>query len=243
MLKKITSKSNPTIKELKKLQDKKYRAKEGKFLIEGYHLVQEALDAGLLLETFESNPESIKYPNSTLVTSEIIKELSDTTTPQSIIGVCRLIPNGKIGFKVLFLDELQDPGNVGTIIRLAKSFDIDTVIVNKFDYFNPKTIRSSQGAFFKTNLVATKDGASLLSELKNQDYHIYATVLNTQAKKLNQVQFSYEKFVLVVGNEGNGVSPQVQGLSDEFIYIPISFESLNVACATAIVLDKIRNKE
>ncbi|MFV8480506.1 TrmH family RNA methyltransferase [Mycoplasma sp. AA7A] len=243
MLKKITSKSNSTIKELKKLQDKKYRTKEGKFLIEGYHLVQEASQAGLLLETFESNPENIKYSNSTLVTKEIIKELSDTTTPQSIVGVCSSIPNGKIGSKVLFLDELQDPGNVGTIIRLAKSFDIDTVIINKFDYFNSKTIRASQGAFFKTNLVGTKDGVTLLNELKNQDYHIYATVLNKEAKKLNQVKFKQNKFIIVVGNEGNGVTSQVQALSDEFIYIPISFESLNVACATAIVLDKIRNRE
>ncbi|MFV8401010.1 TrmH family RNA methyltransferase [Mycoplasma sp. 005V] len=242
MLKKITSKSNPTIKELKKLQDKKYRAKEGKFLVEGYHLVYEAQEAGLLLETFESNPEHVQYPNSTLVTNEIIKELSDTNTPQSIIGVCSIPTKSTIGQKVLFLDELQDPGNVGTIIRLAKSFDIDTVIINKFDYFNPKTIRSSQGAFFKTDLVSTKDGTKVLEELKSQGYYVYATVLNTQAKELNQVVFDKEKFVLVVGNEGNGVSNQVQDLSDEFIYIPISFESLNVACATAIVLDKIRNK-
>ncbi|MHA3828668.1 TrmH family RNA methyltransferase [Mycoplasma sp. Z1473D] len=239
---KITSRSNPTIKELKKLLDKKHRAKEGKFLVEGYHLVEEAKQANLLLQTLESNSENIKYQDSILVTNEIIKELSDTSTPQSIIGVCKFPQQGKIGNKVLFLDELQDPGNVGTIIRLAKSFDMDTVIINKFDYFNPKTIRSSQGAFFKTDIVPTKNGIDVLKQLKEQGYYIYSTVLNTKAKKLNDVSFDKEKIVLVVGNEGNGVSKQVQDLSDEFVYIPISFESLNVACATAIVLDKIRNR-
>ncbi|MHA3838817.1 TrmH family RNA methyltransferase [Mycoplasma sp. VS1572C] len=239
---KITSRSNPTIKELKKLLDKKHRAKEGKFLVEGYHLVEEAKQANLLLQTLESNSENMKYQDSILVTNEIIKELSDTSTPQSIIGVCKFPQQGKIGNKVLFLDELQDPGNVGTIIRLAKSFDMDTVIINKFDYFNPKTIRSSQGAFFKTDIVPTKNGIDVLKQLKEQGYYIYSTALNTKAKKLNDVSFDKDKIVLVVGNEGNGVSKQVQELSDEFVYIPISFESLNVACATAIVLDKIRNR-
>ncbi|SJZ43748.1 TrmH family RNA methyltransferase [Mycoplasmopsis verecunda] len=240
---KITSKSNNQIVRLKKLiENKKYRQKEQQFIVEGYHLVQEAKNSGLLLSTYESNPEKIKYDDSILITKELMKYLCDTITPQDIIGVCKFPNNNQIGSKVLFLDELQDPGNVGTIIRLAQAFDIDTVIINKFDYFNPKTIRSSQGAFFKTDIIGTKDGFNLLSKIKNNGYKIYATVLNEKAKELNHVVFNEEKFVLVVGNEGNGITSEIQSISDEFIYIPISFESLNVACATAIVLNKIRNE-
>ncbi|WLP85849.1 TrmH family RNA methyltransferase [Mycoplasma seminis] len=240
---KITSKSNPKIKELKKLlTNKKYRLQEQKFIVEGYHLVQEAYDAGLLLETFEYSAAQPKYSNSILVTQEILKDLSDTVTPQNIIGVCKFPEVKKHGSKILYLDNLQDPGNVGTIIRLAKAFDIDTIYINQFDYFNPKTIRSSQGAFFSSNIISGKNGVEFLSKLKEEDFHIYATVLNEKALALNEVKFPDDKFVIIVGNEGNGVSLQVQELSDTLIYIPISFESLNVACATAIVLDKIRNR-
>ncbi|QNM93695.1 RNA methyltransferase [Mycoplasma sp. Pen4] len=240
----ILSKNNPKIKELAKLKDKKHRQGHKKFLVEGYHLVEEARNAGLLLETLELNGKS-KFDDSILVSPEIIKLLSDTVTPQNIIGVCRL-PENKNDFeksnKILFLNNLQDPGNVGTIIRLAKSFEFDAILIQGFDYFNPKVIRSSQGAFFKSNLYKVTNASDVLKKLKDNGFTIYQTLLDKTAVPSNKVDFKDEKIVVVVGNEGNGIDNEVKQFSDVNVYIPISFESLNVACATAIILDRIKNK-
>ncbi|MEA4276574.1 RNA methyltransferase [Mycoplasma sp. 21DD0573] len=237
----ITSKQNQFIKDAYKLLDKKYRSKESKFLVEGYHLVNEAKEKGILLETIEVVDKN-KFADSILVTEEILNYLSDTSTPQGIIGICKFPDVSKsISNRVLFLNNLQEPGNVGTIFRLARAFDFDTVIVQNFDYFNPKVIRSSQGALFDLNLIKTNN-IDILEELKKQNYILYATMLDTNAKKLNEIDFSREeKIVIILGNEGNGIDNQTASLSDEKVYIPISFESLNVATAAAIVLNKVRN--
>ncbi|UUM20440.1 RNA methyltransferase [Mycoplasma sp. 2045] len=237
----ITSKQNQFIKDVYKLLDKKYRSKESKFLVEGYHLVNEAKEKGILLETIEVVDKN-KFADSILVTEEILNYLSDTSTPQGIIGICKFPDISKsISNRVLFLNNLQEPGNVGTIFRLARAFDFDTVIIQNFDYFNPKVIRSSQGALFDLNLIKTNN-IDILKELKKQNYILYATMLDTNAKKLNEIDFSREeKIVIILGNEGNGIDNQTASLSDEKIYIPISFESLNVATAAAIVLNKVRN--
>ncbi|MEA4162807.1 RNA methyltransferase [Mycoplasma sp. 4404] len=237
----ITSKQNQFIKDVYKLLDKKYRSKESKFLVEGYHLVNEAKEKGILLETIEVVDKN-KFADSILVTEDILNYLSDTSTPQGIIGICKFPDVSKsISNRVLFLNNLQEPGNVGTIFRLARAFDFDTVIIQNFDYFNPKVIRSSQGALFDLNLIKTNN-IDILVELKKQNYILYATMLDTNAKKLNEIDFSREeKIVIILGNEGNGIDNQVASLSDEKVYIPISFESLNVATAAAIVLNKVRN--
>ncbi|MEA4333929.1 RNA methyltransferase [Mycoplasma sp. 1232] len=237
----ITSKQNQFIKDVYKLLDKKYRSKESKFLVEGYHLVNEAKEKGILLETIEVVDKN-KFADSILVTEEILNYLSDTSTPQGIIGICKFPDVSKsISNRVLFLNNLQEPGNVGTIFRLARAFDFDTVIIQNFDYFNPKVIRSSQGALFDLNLIKTNN-IDILEELKKQNYILYATMLDTNAKKLNEIDFSREeKIVIILGNEGNGIDNQTASLSDEKVYIPISFESLNVATAAAIVLNKVRN--
>ncbi|WP_324672803.1 RNA methyltransferase [Mycoplasma sp. 888] len=237
----ITSKQNQFIKDVYKLLDKKYRSKESKFLVEGYHLVNEAKEKGILLETIEVVDKN-KFADSILVTEQILNYLSDTSTPQGIIGICKFPDVSKlIGNRVLFLNNLQEPGNVGTIFRLARAFDFDTVIIQNFDYFNPKVIRSSQGTFFDLNLIKTNN-IDILEQLKKQNYILYATMLDTNAKKLNEIDFSREeKIVIILGNEGNGIDNQTASLSDEKVYIPISFESLNVATAAAIVLNKVRN--
>lgn len=238
----ITSKQNPIIKNLKKLQDKKYRNLEQKFLVSGFHLVNEALENGIVSEIFESE-DSNKYPNATKVSYNLIKYLSETETPQKVIAVCdkTKVKPSKIN-KVIALNNLQDPGNVGTIIRLAKAFAFDTVIVENLDPYNDKVIRSSQGAIFKLNVIETKDLKQNLIKLKNDGFKVFETLLDKNASKLNDVQFPNEKLVIVVGNEGNGINNEIKKLSDLNIYIPIEFESLNVAVATGIVLDKVYNR-
>ncbi|QGZ97325.1 RNA methyltransferase [Mycoplasma sp. NEAQ87857] len=236
----LTSKQNSKIKELSKLKETKYRKLTNEFLIEGYHLVEEAIKKDIVLEIFEAN-ESLKYPDSIQVSQDIIKKLSSTKTPQPIVARCKKMQaNNKLN-KVLALNNVQDPGNIGTMIRLAYAFGFDTVVVENTDIYNSKIIRSSQGAFFNLNLIETKDLASYLISLKTKGFKVYSTILDLNAKKLNDVAFEKEQIIVVMGNEGQGISDTVKQLSDVNLYIPIEFESLNVACAAAIILNKIKN--
>ncbi|TPR53374.1 TrmH family RNA methyltransferase [Metamycoplasma neophronis] len=237
----ISSTSNPKIKEYKKLKESKARKANQMFLIEGYHLVEEAKKAKCLLEVFEAT-EHPKYNFSTQVTNAVIKELSSTQTPQQIVAVCKKIKKDVVPNRVIALNNLQDPGNVGTIIRLAKAFNFDTVIIENLDVYNEKVIRSSQGAFFDINLIEVNNLKDELKKLKQNNFTIYETLLDKNAKKLQEVEFKKSNIVLVMGNEGNGISNEIKQLSDLNVYIPIAFESLNVATAAAIVLNKIYNE-
>ncbi len=237
----ISSTNNRKIKEYKKLKESKYRKENNTFLIEGYHLVEEAKKQKILLEVFEAT-ENPKYPFSIQVTDAVIKELSSTQTPQKIVAVCKK-PNKKTikPKKIVALNNLQDPGNVGTIIRLAKAFDFDSVIIENLDAYSDKVIRSSQGAFFGTNIIECSDLKSILLDYKKDNYTIYGTLLDKSSKKLNDVEFLNENIIIVLGNEGNGISNEIKQICDINIYIPIAFESLNVATAGAIILNKIYN--
>ncbi|WP_036452079.1 TrmH family RNA methyltransferase [Mycoplasma buteonis] len=237
----LTSKSNSKVKFWKKLREKKYRDLENLYLIDGYHLVEEARKQNLLVETIELIGKA-RFSDSIQVTEDILKYLSSTVTPQSIIGVVQKRKNQiKPIHKVVALNNLQDPGNVGTIIRLAKAFEFDTVLVENLDPYNDKVIRASQGAFFDVNILETKNIAFNLQKLKEKGFFVYETLLDQNAKKLAEVSFPNDKLVIVLGNEGNGISQQVKELSDTNVYIPIAFESLNVACAAAIIMERVRN--
>ncbi|QZE12267.1 RNA methyltransferase [Mycoplasma sp. Ms02] len=236
----INSKNNPKIKDFIKLKQKKYRNQARQFLVEGLHLVQEAKEAGLLEQVFVSKKSDyFEFSKKLIVSDEVIEALSELNTPQPIIGVSTYKKDQKIGSKVLYLDAIQDPGNIGTIIRLSRSFDIDTVIVKNFDIYNSKVLRATQGAFFHQNIIQVKDNITLQS-LAKSGYQVIATNLDKTAKTLNEVRFA-DKFVIIMGNEGVGVSQEVLKIATEQLYIPISFESLNVATATAIILNKVRN--
>ncbi|ADE19469.1 TrmH family RNA methyltransferase [Mycoplasma crocodyli] len=243
MTKSIISSNNDTFKLLKKLSEKKYREKEGLFIIEGEHLIDEAIDKNIVVEIFEigSSSKILKYERTTLITYELAKKVLDAQSPQSVFAVCKIVKNNIVlGDKIVFLDDLQDPGNIGTIIRLCKSFDIDTLIVKNFDIYNPKCLRASQGSFFKTNIVQV-DKYDELSKLMSKDFSIISTLLDKEATELKNFTFP-KKSVLVLGNEGNGISQNAIDLSKHKVYIPISFESLNVATCAAIILNKWRNE-
>ncbi|MCU4706389.1 TrmH family RNA methyltransferase [Mycoplasma sp. CSL7503-lung] len=237
----LSSRQNPKIKFLKKLLDKKYRRENNKFLVFGYHLVEEAKNAGIIEEIFEI-PGSEKYKNSTLIEKHLIDYISPTKTTQPIFAICnsKKIRNIKKN-KVILLNNVQDPGNIGTIFRLAKAFDFDTVIVENTDPYNDKIIRSSQGAMFSINIIETKNGLSTLEKFKKNGFKIYGTLLDKKSTKLNDTPFDNENIVVIFGNEGSGIEKNMINLLDQKVYIPISFESLNVSMSAAIILNKIRN--
>ena len=151
-----------------------------------------------------------------------------------VIGVCRIKENEIKGNKIVLLDNIQDPGNLGTIIRSCVAFSIDTLIlVNCVSQYNSKVLRAAQGLNFYLNIV--NSSYSILDKLKN-NYRIIGTRLN-EAKELKNVA-KYEKFVIIMGNEGTGISNLSKSMCDEYIYIPMNnnCESLNVGVATSIIL-------
>ena len=234
----VTSLDNKRIKNLSKLLIKKYRDEEGKFLVEGEHLVEEAYKAGVLLEVVKCEDYIREYDvPTTLVTYEVIKKLSNTQSPQRIIGVCKKLDEKEIGNKVLVLEDLQDPGNLGTIIRSSVAFNVDTIILsnNTVDIYNDKVLRSSEGMLFHINIIK-RDINNILDELHNSGYTLYGTKVDggTNIKEINV----NEKFAVIMGNEGAGVSNDTLDKCDKYLYIPMNnnCESLNVGVATSIIL-------
>ncbi|MCK5867081.1 MAG: RNA methyltransferase [Mycoplasmataceae bacterium] len=227
----ITSLTNEKIKNVAKLHKKKFRDQENKFIVEGFHLVEEAKKLGLVLEVYTSLDDNLE---STYVSRGIIKKLSSTVTPQPILAVCRKPFNNIIGNRILALDNIQDPGNVGTLIRSAKAFGFDTVVVNGVDVFNQKVIRSSQGAIFGINLIQSND---IIKDLKG--IRKIGAILDKDAKTYDKLEIN-EPFALILGNEGNGITEEVISRLDDKIYIPIEFESLNVASAGAILMNEYK---
>ena len=234
-----TSIDNKKIKDLKKLHNKKYRDKMGMFLVEGKHLVLEAYKKGYLKELILEQDEIFPLDVDTMyVTNNIINYLSAVETPQNVMGICvKKDGDITIGNKVLMLDNIQDPGNLGTIIRSAVAFNIDTIILSNdtVDVYNSKVIRASQGMFFHIDIIS-KDLLEIIPKLKDKEYKICGTRV-TYGKSLKKIEKS-EKFVIIMGNEGNGLSEVVSELCDEFIYIDMNAvcESLNVGVATSIIL-------
>ena len=233
-----SSVQNEKIKNIKKLNQKKYRDEENKFLVEGEHLVLEAYKHGYLEELIVLENTDFKLDiKMSIVTNQVLKYITELETPQKILGICKKINNNFIGNKVLMLDNIQDPGNLGTIIRSASAFNVDTIILSKdtVDLYNPKVIRATQGLIFNMNIIIC-DLEEKIKELKTNHYNILTTKVNG-GKLIKNIQ-KKEKIVIIMGNEGKGVSEKIQNLSDEFIYIEMNeiCESLNVAVATSIIL-------
>ena len=232
-----TSIENEKIKEIEKLKDKKYRKISGDFLIEGEHLINEAYKSGYLKKLIKLSTNTFELDVETMVVSEkVLKHLSFLESP-TIIGVCTQ-KNDKIqGNKLLLLDNIQDPGNLGTIIRSAVAFNVDTIILSDdtVDLYNEKVVRATQGLIFKTNIVR-KNLDSIIMQLKKEKYKVYATNVNG-GKSLKNIE-RCEKFAIIMGNEGSGVKTSLLEACDEYLYIDMNknCESLNVGVATSIIL-------
>lgn len=226
--------NNEKIKELKKLKDKKYRDRENKFLVEGYHLVEEANKAGILKEVITTTDYNFK--NTSIASKEVIKALSTTETPQEIIGVCKKMESKEFGNFILALDNIQDPGNLGTIIRSAVAFNVDTILLSydSVDLYNSKVLRATQGMCFNINIIRC-NLIDTLNNIKNE-YQIITTNVE-HGKDIKSLEKN-KKLCIIMGNEGNGVKKELQDLSTDTIYIKMNkkCESLNVGVATSIIL-------
>ncbi len=235
-----SSVENKKIKELKKLHTKKHRDLNNKFLIEGEHLILEADKYGYLEEVLVCEKDIKVNSIKNEMTHQVAKTLTQLDTPSNIIGVCRKVPQNKIKDKVLYLDGIQDPGNLGTIIRSCVAFDIDTLILSPdcVDLYNSKVIRATQGLIFKLNIIIEEN--SVLNELK-KTHKIIGTKVNggKSIKELEKVS----KFVIIMGNEGKGMSKECENKCDELIFIDMNqdCESLNVGVATSIILYEMRD--
>ena len=235
MIYKIESDENKIVKYVNKLKNPKYIKEEKKFIIEGFHLLEmanlEDIDFVLTLEKLDLDSSINQY----IVNEKIMKKLSINKSFSKVIAVCKIRNNQKIeGDLILYLDNLQDPGNIGTILRTALAFNIKTIISTSLvTFYNQKTIQSSQGAIFHLNLLKGDD--KILFGLK-KDYKLIATSLNENTIDLREFNWP-NKVVLIVGNEGNGVSKEILNMADSTIKIPIeNIDSLNVGIATAILI-------
>lgn len=237
----ITSLDNDKVKKYVRLKDKKYRDIENQFIVEGMHLVQEAYKKGLIEEIIlEQDVETSMDSPKVYVTKEIIKKISTLEAPANILALCnKMVPSCDYGNKLLLLDKIQDPGNLGTIIRSSKAFNVDTVVLGDetVDIYNPKVIRSTQGMMFHMNII-NKNLRELILELKEKNIPIYGTNVEhgEDIRTLNDKD--KEKYALIMGNEGSGVAKDILDLCDQYIYIKMNHEveSLNVAIATSILL-------
>lgn len=235
-----TSVNNEKIKYLKKLQNKKYRRQTGEFLVEGDHLVKEAYNAGLLKELYVEQDNLNLDVKTYLIDNKITKYLSGVETPTGIFGLCQIKENKLKGSRLLILDNISDPGNLGTIIRSSVAFNIDTIVLSKdtVDPYNSKVIRASEGMIFHINII-TEDLFEFIPKIKGK-YPLYGTKVDG-GKPLDEFE-NKDKFAIIMGNEGNGVKEEILNMCDEYMYIPMNqnCESLNVAVATSIILYKLR---
>lgn len=234
----ITSPDNKKIKELVKLKQKKYRDSMEKFIVETEHLIKEAFLEGRLLEVYvlENNELSFKVDvPAYYVSVSVINKLKNISTSKFIGVVSKKESKEYRGKKYLLLDRVSDPGNLGTIMRSAVAFNIDTLIVslNSCDIYNDKVIRASEGAIFKLNIIS-EDLLQAINTLKKLDIAIYGTDVKNG---VDVREIPKDNFAIIMGNEGAGISSDVKKLVENNIYIKTSnVESLNVAMAASIIL-------
>ncbi|WP_314514977.1 RNA methyltransferase [uncultured Streptococcus sp.] len=239
----ITSKANSVVKNAKKLHQKKYR--KSAYLIEGWHLFEEAVQAGVTIEkifALESYRDQLaSFPQTVWVSEDILLDLADSQTPQGIVAVVQKEEVEQTDFsqgKFLFLEDVQDPGNVGTIIRTADAAGYTGVIVSdkSADIYSLKTLRSMQGSHFHLPIYRMSSQA-LLEEAKKAAIPVLATTLSKDSVDYREL-LPIENFVLVMGNEGQGISPLMAESADQLVHISMKgqAESLNVAVAAGILI-------
>lgn len=233
----ITSLNNKKVKEWCMLQNKKERDKTQKFLIESEHLVQEALATWGVEEIIATN-ESFKVEGIPfyLVNEAVMRKISMQNSSSKVVAVCKMLASREVRGKVCILDDIQDPGNLGTIIRSAVAFNIDTIIasLNTVSLYNPKVVRATEGMMFKVNYIVG-DIKEKIAELKKDGYTIYGSDV-VKGEDIASIDYSL-KSAIVIGNEGQGISDSIKNSCDNLIHIPINsqVESLNASVAASIM--------
>lgn len=256
----IESRENSLYKETKKLKERKGRDKKGKYIIEGFRLVEEAFKANLNIEYIFVNSEENqriqeylgKYLNDSIkvygLKDNLIKELCSTEKPQGVVAVVRMntVNLNLQGSFYLLCDKVQDPGNLGTIIRTAHAAGVDGIILTKgtVDVYNEKTIRSTMGSLFHVPITYDDKDNTIIRSLCNKGFSLLSTSLEGDRDFFEEDLSG--KIIISVGNEGNGVSEEIYKLSDKKVKIPMpgGAESLNVAIAASVILyEKVRQNK
>ena len=242
-MEKITSVDNAQVKKWNKLHQKKERDATGLFLVEGKHLIEEALKYNAVELVLYEKECPFQNVDSQEVSKNVLDKLSSNPSGADYIGICHL-PKLELKKKerILLLDGIQDPGNLGTLIRTAISFSFDGIYCSKdtCDYLNEKVIRSTQGAIFQIPIFYV-DLIECIKELKEENVQVIATTLQ-DAKTMKEIP-PQEKMAFILGNEGNGVSKEVSACADTHLRIEMEgFESLNVAVAGGIILYHYRKE-
>jgi TrmH family RNA methyltransferase len=244
----ITSIENEKIKNYAKLNNKKYRDETGLFIIEGEHLINEAYKNNFIEKLILLENTNFKLDVDTIyVTKEVMKKLSTLDTPSNMMAICRMKSNNEIiGNKVLLLDGIQDPGNLGTIIRSAVAFNVSTIVLgtNTVDLYNSKVLRSTQGMNFYINII-NADLVEVIDKLHREKFVVYGTDVN-KGTDISDINLENEdNIAIVVGNEGQGISREVYQLCDDYLHISMNnqVESLNVSVATSILLYELDRRK
>lgn len=232
----ITSKDNETIKHIRKLKEKKYRDEYGEYIIEGIKLINEAIEEKQNVKTIivcdNCNKEAINQNsmyevaklNCIYVDEKVFDSITEVKNPQGILAVVEKQNKEKqINYNediIVILDDLQDPGNLGTILRTVDSVGLTQIIVSKKsgDVYNSKVVRSTMGAIFRINVIESENLVNTIKEIKKHKFGILSTTLDTN-KSLYDIHLN--KTAIVIGNEANGVSKEIQELSDIKVKIPM----------------------
>lgn len=252
----ITSLRNPIIKEIKGLYRKRDRWENKLFIMEGIKIIDEAISNNINLKYIVYNDKllltddgqkfynhNIDFPRLIKVTEGIFKEISDTDNPQGVLAVGEFVLNSldndvDLKSSFLFLDALQDPGNLGTIIRSCDAFKLDGIILgeNCVDSYNPKVVRATMGSIFRVPIYYIKNNTHCLMKLKDSNFKLYATSLDGSVPNYD-IDYR-DKYVIVIGNESQGVDDSILAIADGLIKIPMpgDAESLNAGVAASIIM-------
>ena len=234
----ITSKDNNRIKHIRKLLNKKESFNEELFVIEGENLIEEAIKNKLLVELYVLDGVENRFDfECNYVSLDVMKSISSLESAPRLIGLSKFLNKKELGSKIVLLDDVQDPGNVGTIIRSAVAFGVDTIVFSKkcVSPYNEKVLRSTGGMIYNTNIIIS-DLEEIIDKIKNKNINVYGTSLK-ESKSLCDVA-KKDKYAVIFGNEGSGVKEKLLDKCDEIIRIDMEniCESLNVGVSAGIIL-------
>jgi TrmH family RNA methyltransferase len=239
----ITSKDNSQYKWWGKLQQKKYRQKEQLFLVEGLHLAVEAKKNNVLVEVLVREGTATEFEEITILKQDLFDKLAGTVNSAGVMAVCRMVEAKITNFeRLLLVDGVQDPGNLGTLIRSALAFGFDGIVISEdtVDVYNEKVVRATQGAIFALPIIR-RDLIAYVEELQKAGVQVYAATLNDNAKPLNAVSTA-DKMAFIVGNEGAGIRADLIATCKNAVIIEMAsdVESLNVGVAGSILMYQFR---
>jgi len=258
-MEKITSRRNAECIHVKKLSaSRAYRNEREEFVCDGKKLLREAIGSNTeIVSVFSSSPITLPLPAGTKVfevSNDILNSLSPLKNSQDVLFVCKRPDSIDVNYKMgthILLDNIQDPGNVGTIIRSAYAFGIESVILTEScaDLYNPKAIRASMGALFRQRVRNLTPEA--LTDLKQSGVRFIGTSSDsgfsdkTIVSIRDTLKFDLNNAIIMFGNEGNGISEDLLALCDEMITIPLAADcdSLNVAVAASIIMWEVKGRE